>query len=248
MAEMTIPTRLKIPRELRARRLNVREATRIPGGFIRIILAGEELDGFESTGPNDHCKLFVPDGTGEMQGRHYTPLHMPGGEIAFDIVTHDDGVISSWAEKLPIGEQVKVGGPRSSLEYPVGASSLVLIGDSSAFPPIRRFLEGLPKGLRADVVIHGDGGEYFDDWPGVFFHHVPFDLTGQSMLDRVRVLPMDRGTYVWAGGEATTLVPLRKWLRRESPIDRQAMKIDGYWKQGITDRDHHAPLDPEAGE
>lgn len=248
MTEMTIPTRLKIPRELRMRHLNVRQATRIPGGFVRIVLDGDELEGFESTGPNDHCKLFVLDGTGEMQGRHYTPLHMPGGEIAFDIVTHSDGVISAWAEQLPVGDQVRVGGPRSSLEYPVGASSLVLIGDSSAFPPMRRWLDGLPNGIRVDAVLHGDGGEYFEDRPGVYFHRVPFDVTGQGLLDRVRVLPMDQGTYVWAGGEATTLVPLRKWLRNHSPVSRQAMKIDGYWKQGIVNRDHHAPLDPESGE
>ncbi|AZQ76621.1 siderophore-interacting protein [Flaviflexus ciconiae] len=243
-----IPTRVKVPRELRARDLSVRDAKRLPGGFVRVTLGGDELEGFESTGPSDHCKLFVPAADGEMTGRHYTPLHVGGGEIAFDIVVHGDGPVSAWADSLPVGSPVRVGGPRSSLEFPVGASQLVLIGDASAFPPIRRWLAARPQTLPTTLILHGEGIEYFEDLDGVDVVRTPFDPSGDGIVKALSELELDGGTYVWAAGEAGTLIAARRWLRNESPVAREAVKVDGYWKQGLADRDHHAPIDPNDAE
>ncbi|WP_182169558.1 siderophore-interacting protein [Flaviflexus equikiangi] len=235
------PTRAKIPRELRRRSLRVAEAYPLPGGFVRVILTGPDIEGFESTGPTDHCKLVIND-EGE-HGRHYTPIPMPGA-IAFDILTHGAGAVSRWAERLPIGDTVRVMGPRSSLEFPNNTSHLVLVGDAAAFPPLGRWLSHPSRTMRTDVVLHGPGGSYLEDREVATFREIPFDITGQALLDCVRSLTFTSGTYVWAGGEASSLVPLRRWLRTSAP----AMKVDGYWKQGVADRDHHAPLDPEENE
>ena len=76
----------------------------------------------------------------------------------------------------------------------------------------------------------------------------PFDPSGDGSVKALSELELDGGTYVWAAGEAGTLIAARRWLRNESPVAREAVKVDGYWKQGLADRDHHAPIDPNDAE
>jgi NADPH-dependent ferric siderophore reductase len=45
-------------------------------------------------------------------------------------------------------------------------------------------------------------------------------------------------------GEATMLAPLRRYLRRELGLPAEQVSASGYWKRGIVNLDHHAPLDP----
>lgn len=241
------PMRVKVPRELKLRNLSVTDAKVIPGGFVRVTVDGDDLHDFESTGPTDHCKLMIERG-GEFEGRHYTPLPVGEGKIAFDIVVHGDGLIGSWAETLPIGQSVRLGGPRSSLEFPVGAEQLVLVGDASAFPPMRRWLNARPTSLPTTIILHGEGTEYFDDvadMETVEVINVPFGPDGTDLEDAVRSVELAVGTYVWAAGEAATLIPIRRWLKGESGLESTSYKIDGYWKRGVADRDHHEPIDPE---
>lgn len=56
--------------------------------------------------------------------------------------------------------------------------------------------------------------------------------------------PIGDDTYVWAAGEATSLIPIRRHLRREVGLGKEQVAVDGYWRRGAADFDHHAPLDP----
>lgn len=55
---------------------------------------------------------------------------------------------------------------------------------------------------------------------------------------------IDDDTFVFMAGEATTLAPLRRYLRRELDLPAEQVSASGYWKRGIVNLDHHAPLDP----
>jgi NADPH-dependent ferric siderophore reductase len=37
---------------------------------------------------------------------------------------------------------------------------------------------------------------------------------------------------------------LRRYLKHERGLAADRVAIEGYWKRGVTNLDHHAPLDP----
>lgn len=50
----------RVRNALRFRELDVLRVERISGGFQRIVLGGEALEGFSSRGFDDHTKVFFP--------------------------------------------------------------------------------------------------------------------------------------------------------------------------------------------
>ena len=56
--------------------------------------------------------------------------------------------------------------------------------------------------------------------------------------------PIGAGTYVWAGGEAGSLVGVRRYLRRELGLPGHQVEFEGFWRLGADNFDHHAPIDP----
>lgn len=50
----------RVRNELRFRQLTVLRVERASEGFQRIVLGGEQLDGFSSRGFDDHTKVFFP--------------------------------------------------------------------------------------------------------------------------------------------------------------------------------------------
>lgn len=65
-----------------------------------------------------------------------------------------------------------------------------------------------------------------------------------GLVEACRELIVDEGTFVFAAGEAGRLVPLRRYLRRELGVPKEQLSVQGYWREGDSDFDHHAPLDP----
>ena len=49
---------------------------------------------------------------------------------------------------------------------------------------------------------------------------------------------------MFLAGEADILVPLRRYLRHELQLPAEQVSASGYWRRGIVNLDHHAPLDP----
>jgi NADPH-dependent ferric siderophore reductase len=58
----------------------------------------------------------------------------------------------------------------------------------------------------------------------------------------------DEQAFAFLAGEATRLIPLRRLLRELLPDGREQVSASGYWRRGVAGLDHHAPLDPDAGE
>ena len=58
----------------------------------------------------------------------------------------------------------------------------------------------------------------------------------------LRTSPAPRDVFVWAAGEAGVMKSVRGALR-EQGVPRHAFDIDGYWRTGTADLDHHAVSD-----
>ncbi|MBO1901570.1 siderophore-interacting protein [Leucobacter weissii] len=192
--------------------------------------------------------------------RDYTPYSFrrdaaSGPELDIDFVLHgsgssegDGGPASAWAARAQPGDEVGIGGPRGSLLPPRDLDSAVIVADESALPAAARWLDELSDvpvtGLfgvadpgTADYLVGRAGPEHDLRW-----------FSGDDREARVetalRELDIDEGTFLFLAGEATALIPLRRYLRRELGLSKDQAQVDGYWKRGTVALDHHAPLDP----
>lgn len=256
------------------RNLTVSKKLKLSPGLVRVTVTGDELDGFISTGPTDHSKLYfphaetgtitaprvTPDGvvkpeSGTVIARDYTPrAFRPRSEeqepeLDFDFVLHgDDGPAAAWAESVEPGAQIVVGGPRGSRTPPTGATRFILAADETALPALARWIESLAEDIEivAFAELSNESDAAYLEPAHVHRARVLWLAKGDGALERAirNYGPIDEHTFVWAAGEAASLIPIRRYLRRELGLPASQVKIDGYWKAGEAGRDHHAPIDP----
>lgn len=232
--------------------LTVTRTTTLSPGFRRLTVTGDELRSFVSLGAGDHVKVILDEET----RRDYTPrffrapTESSGPELDIDFFLHGSGRATTWATAAKEGDTVRIGGPRGSRLPPTGASRVMLGADESSLPALARWIEMLPRGIEIHAFVTLDNSEdaayleadhltrarvtWFDKSPG---------LLEQALRDLATRGELDEHTFVWLAGEATSLIPVRRYLRHELALHKNQLKIDGYWKSGEAGRDHHAPID-----
>jgi NADPH-dependent ferric siderophore reductase len=196
-----------------------------------------------------------PADAGTIISRDYTPLGVHigpdgGTTLDLDFVLHgDEGPASAWAARAEVGGELGIGGPRGSRLVPAGLGRLLVIADETALPATRRWLGLVPSNVAVTAVLdvadesvatYFEGGDAGVDAEWLFREDGPGQLE-ESLRSLGRI---DPDTFVFMAGEATTLAPLRRYLRRELGLPAEQVSASGYWKRGIVNLDHHAPLDP----
>lgn len=238
------------------------------GDYVRVTLSGETFADLVSTGPTDHMRVFFPNPvTGELVapvadgddgitrpsaqtfGRDFTPLNVrdtgPTRSVELDILRHvDAGPAAQWAARVVVGDELVVVGPRGSVSAPQDAARALLVVDGTSLPAASRFIELLPESTDIDVLVFNDVTEnaaraYLGDARRYTVTEAQLELT-----DEARDLAPDAGTFVFAAGEASALLPLRRYLRRELGLGPAQAVISGYWRTDVVAWDHHAPIDP----
>lgn len=235
------------------RTLTVRSARDITSHIRRVTLVGDELDGFASVGPEDHLKVLFPAPPGERIMRDYTPAAFrpaegeTPAELDIDFVVHTDGgPAGAWAAAASPGDQLQVGGPRGSRKAPHGYARYVLLADESSIPAMARWITAVSGEAPVSAFVQSTDPDILD-----YFGSVPAGVAAtriepgsDAALAALSTVSPDADSYVWAAGEASALVPVRRWLRAQG-LDKNQAKVDGYWRIGVAELDHHAPLDPE---
>ncbi|WP_314503020.1 siderophore-interacting protein [uncultured Microbacterium sp.] len=196
--------------------------------------------------------IIRPDGP--AISRDFTPLPrtVEGGiEIDLDFFVHaDPGPASSWAASARPGNDIVILGPRGSRRAPQDIDGLLLICDETSLPSASRWVREVPPGTPVQVIatVTGDArwvADYLGALPGVSVLTVAPDGSGAAVLDALaRLAPIGEGTFVWAAGEAASLVPVRRHLRRTLGLSAAQAQVSGYWRRGVEAFDHHAPIDP----
>lgn len=241
-----IGERRTVRHELRTRSVTVAAVRPVAGPLVRVTLTGPDLEGFAAPGPADHVKLLLPDGA----RRDYTPraFRADGPELDIDVVLHGDtGPASAWAARVRPGETVGIGGPRGSRLAPEGVRRAVLVADESALPAAARWIDafaGIPVTALLFVEDPQTSG-YLGATPDVDARWFSGPGRLEELDAALRAVPVDDGTFAALAGEAGALIPWRRYLRRELGLPATQVVADGYWKRGVADRDHHAPLDPD---
>ena len=191
--------------------------------LVRIVVGG--LEGFATTGvPDEWVALTVP---GQFQTRYYT-VRSWTDELVLDVVVHDHGLVTEWAQGDCVGDVVGVSAPKGSFELPAGARWVLLVGDLTALPAIARISEAVDLPLTAHVET--------EDAP--LADYLSADVTwvrppgpGESGLaDLVSGLSWPEGDgYFWMAGESAQMRAIRRHLRHDLGMPSSAYDVMGYW-------------------
>ncbi|MGB3414779.1 MAG: siderophore-interacting protein [Microbacteriaceae bacterium] len=189
--------------------------------------------------------------------RDYTPLRFQSGDadtppsLEIEFLIHDNpGPATTWAIDAKSGDELALVGPRGSKMVPQDVDRVLLIGDETTLPSISRWIALLPAEVKISALVQAEN-ETIDD----YFSAEERSRTSLEWLYRedgpgqlieavrsARELISDR-TYVWAGGEAGELIAVRRFLKYELALNPENFHVEGYWRQGVTNHDHHSPLD-----
>lgn len=223
---------------------------------------------FVHMAPDDHIKLFFADENGEIvmpaigpdgmrppeDGRRpiyrdYTvrAFDRETGLLDIDFVLHTHGIAGSWATRAVTGDRLGMLGPRGSHIYPTGYDWYLLGADDTALPALARWLEELPadKPVVAFVEVSDAAAEIgLPQRAGAEIRvlHRGAAPAGNSPLlhEAIRDTALRDGSfYCWVAGEANSLKAVRRYLRRELGLPKERVKVDGYWRAGTVNLDHH---------
>ncbi|GAB2628118.1 siderophore-interacting protein [Nocardioides ginkgobilobae] len=205
---------------------------RLADHLLRLRLGGEGLAAFTSTGlPDEWVALVVP---GQFQSRYYTVRSWDGSELVLDVVVHDEGLVTEWAQRAEgvVGETVVVTDPKGSFAPPADAGWLMLVGDLTALPAIARICSSTDLPVRVWAEVPERPAGYLPDDVEVTWLAQPGD--GRSALaDVVADLTWPEGPgYFWMAGESAQMRAIRKHLMRDVRLPSEQYDVMGYWRGG----------------
>jgi len=234
-----------------------------------VTFAGDELRGYEPSGPGEHIKLFFP-APGERSvppftpdengrpiftadaarpvGRTYTPLNWDPEHLQLDVdfVTHASGAAISWLQQVEAGDEVYVVGPAGPVAVDPNADWYLIAGDESAIPAIVTMLQSLPASLPKTVLIEvgndalADG--LADDIPGAVWlsRDVRNASYGKLLMEAVRSFEAPAGRgKVFVACEASLMREIRRFFLGASGMSRETIHTHGYWKLNESNHPDH---------
>jgi NADPH-dependent ferric siderophore reductase len=246
--------------DLTPRLLEVRRVERLSPRMVRVTFGGEQLDGFRYGAPDDHVKVFFPEPGADLpvmptlgeEGleppppgaplpifRDYTVRYLRADdrELDIDFALHGHGPGASWAAQATPGQRLGILGPRGSTVVPPTFDWYLLGADETALPALAAWLEQLPA--EATVIAFAEVADAAEEQPVArpvtWLHR----SRGESLTAAVVAAGLPPGDgYIWVAGEATGLKPIRRHVRARNH-HRNWTEIDGYWKRGVENLDHH---------
>jgi NADPH-dependent ferric siderophore reductase len=192
--------------------------------LVRIVLT--DVDDFTSTGvPDEWVALTVP---GQFQTRYYTIRSSAGGEIVLDVVVHEHGLVTEWAQGPCVGDVVGLSAPKGSFDPPDGASWVLVVGDLTALPAIGRISESTDLPVTAYVETPDGALPDYVATPVIWLE--PPSPGESALAELVRGLSWPDGDgYFWMAGESAQMRAIRHHVRHELGRPSSAYDVMGYW-------------------
>jgi NADPH-dependent ferric siderophore reductase len=241
------------------RRVAVAGVTPLTPRLVRVTVGGPELDGLVIEQPAASVRLLLPaPGSRELvmpnwQGNEFrlpdgsrppirtlTPLRLDSTtqELDLEIVVHEGGAASAWAQAARPGDKAAISGPGRGYPIDAEAAGFVLGGDESAIPAITQLLEVLPADKPVHVIVEAADPAARLELPKhpaatVDWHDLPAGAPpGDTLVAAITEADLAPGTRIWAAGEAAAMQRIRRHLLDERNLPRSETWIRGYWKSG----------------
>ncbi|MEV0387161.1 siderophore-interacting protein [Nonomuraea sp. NPDC050643] len=232
--------------------------------MVRVVVGGDGLADFATTGLTDHYVKLVfpyegvdyPEPFSVKSCRESMPRELwprlrtytvrawdPDAlELTLDFVVHgDEGLAGPWAANAKPGDVVLMLGPGGGYVPDPEADWHLLVGDESALPAIATSLEALPDSVVAHVLIEVDApadelklGTAAD--ARIRWIYRGDRPVGEGLVRAVRELDFPEGAvHAFVHGEAGFVKQLRRHLRLERGVPLERLSISGYWRLGADD-------------
>ncbi|MCW2808511.1 MAG: siderophore-interacting protein [Marmoricola sp.] len=202
----------------------VRERRVLGEHLVRLVLQAPE--GFVSTGvPDEWVALTLP---GQFQSRYYTVRSVADGLLILDVVVHEQGLVTEWAQTDCVGDRVGLSAPKGSFELPADAGWVLLAGDLTGLPAMARIAESLgsmPVQIHAEVP-DGPMPDYVA--APVTWHDAPSGTSNLAAIVRDLLWPEGPG-YFWMAGESAQMRDIRRHARHVLGWDTRHYDVMGYW-------------------
>lgn len=202
----------------------------------------------------------------EMFGRDFTPLNVRDEDgrrlVDLDILIHQGpGPAARYIVQAKLGDTLVLVGPRGSKAVTRNAPRVVLIVDGTSLPSAARWLAELPATTAVEIIADVPDLDAARSYlhkalsrdahstaeaksRGFGLHSARTSASGADLVAALTAVGVDASTYVFAAGEASTLLSLRRHLRHTLNLPREQFTVTGYWREGVEAWDHHAPIDP----
>ena len=241
------------------RRVAVAGVTPLTPRLVRVTVGGPELDGLVIEQPAASVRLLLPaPGSSELvmptwHGNEFllpdgsrptirtlTPLRLDSTrqELDLEIVVHEGGAASAWAQAASPGDKAAISGPGRGYPVDAVATGFVRRGDLSAIPANGPLLEMLPADKPVHVIVEiADPAARLElpkhpaatvDWYDLPAGAPP----GGALVPAIISTELAPGTRIWAAGEAAAMQRIRRHLLDERNLPRSETWIRGYWKSG----------------
>lgn len=252
----------RVRHTLQFRRLKVVSSEMLTPVLRRVVLGGDDLEGFHSPGFDDHMKFFpTVDGQAlEMPhldadgapvwpetkpvARDYTPRSYDAEKrlLTVDFAVGHGGPATAWAETAKVGDEAGIGGPRGSFIVPTGFAQHLLVGDEASLPAIARRLEELPHGVKAVACIEVEDatGEIALESKAdtsIIWVHRNGTARGDGAALTAAALEAARDidptdAYVWVACESSVARAMRPALLAAQDFNPKWIKVAAYWRVG----------------
>ncbi|MFC5829657.1 siderophore-interacting protein [Nonomuraea insulae] len=247
----------------------VQRTERISRHMVRVVLGGDGLADFATTGCADHYVKLVfpyegveyPEPFSVKTCRETMPREVwprlrtytvrawdpDARELTLDFVVHgDEGLAGPWAEHAVPGDELLMLGPGGGYAPDPEAAWHLLVGDESVLPAIAASLEALPVSARAHVLVEVEAPEDEQKLSTVADVRISWIYrgdrpVGEGLVEAVRALEFPEGdVHAFVHGEAGFVKELRRHLRLERGIAMDRLSISGYWRVGVDDESWRA--------
>lgn len=223
--------------------------------MLRITLGGAAMADFRADQASAYVKLRLPQPDSDRPLlRTYTIRSQRPDSVDIDFVRHGDGGPAvRWAEGVAPGDTIDIGGPGPKKRVNASADWVLLVGDMTALPAISANLETLPphtRGLALIEVIDTDDIQPLTAPTGIDLRGVINPRPGEDgdrLYDAVCALPWCAGRpAVWCACEFQTMRRLRRYLKDERHVTREALYISSYWQHGANEESHNQAKSADA--
>ncbi len=239
--DATSPVFDRVRHDAIRRTLTIASVDPLGPDMVRITLTGPELQGFVSLAPDDHIKLFLPDGAGGIVARDMTPRQFNPASLslAIDVALHPVGPVADWARATVPGQTISMGRPRGSRVLSGPIQSWLLMGDETALSAMGRRIEEATSGNRITMIacIPGPEGEQsFQTRADLdviwIFRPLSRATDPEPLLSALGRQAMTDPTMIWIAAESGVARALKTYLLDVRGHPSGWIQAKGYWSAG----------------